>query len=244
VQKLIPPLVRMEDAKIEQMLRGGGVSPNNGRYNGGAGANGKNRSREGWTRLALLSACLAVHDICMVPRHGRTEAMVEAACLRRFSNRHRQFHSGEHYLQTRYEMIRHLQTFFVREPCEGAVMACFEAFTVYVEELDMELSQQFHLITMQGDVEGDGGYVVQKLVADDNAESLELYFHMTVVFGMSAFGRLPARVEALLPLTGRRIVMKPEWQQWSRSLDYMRLVKSMLDIAGAQTGRGSKLPAM
>lgn len=105
-------------------------------------------------------------------------------------------------------------------------MARFETFAVYVEELDMELSQHFHLIMMPEANKGD--YVVQKLIADDNAEAMELYRRMTVVFGMCAFGRLPSRIEALLPLSGERVVWKPQWEDWQRSLDYMRLVKSML----------------
>ncbi|GBG11873.1 hypothetical protein PAT3040_06723 [Paenibacillus agaridevorans] len=123
-------------------------------------------------------------------------------------------------------------------------MARFESFTVYVEELDMELTQQFHLITVQDQADGEGGYIVQKLVADENPESLELYFHMTVVFGMCAFGRLPSRVEALVPLSGRRFTWKPEWQQWQKSLDYMRLVKSMLESSEATSGSRHALPAM
>ncbi|WP_108996085.1 hypothetical protein [Paenibacillus agaridevorans] len=236
MQKLMPPLVRIEDVKIEQMLRGGGESP---RSQGEMG-----RRKEGWSRLVLLSACLAVHDVCVVPRQERTEALVEEACLRSFSNRHQQFHSGEHYLQTRCDIIRHLQRFMVQDSCDGEVMARFESFTVYVEELDMELTQQFHLITVQDQADGEGGYIVQKLVADENPESLELYFHMTVVFGMCAFGRLPSRVEALVPLSGRRFTWKPEWQQWQKSLDYMRLVKSMLESSEATSGSRHALPAM
>lgn len=237
MQKLIPPLVRVEDAKIEQMLRGVAASPN-----GRQGGNGKRK--EGWPRLALLSACLAVHDVCAVPRHERTEAVVEEACLRRFTNRHGQFHSAEHFLQTRCDTVRHLQKFLVQEPCEGEIMACFESFTVYAEELDMELTQQFHLVTVQDQPGEEGGYVVQKLVADENPESLELYFHMTVVFGMCAFGRLPSRVEALVTLSGRRIAWKPDWRQWPKSLDYMRLVKSMLESSAEPAGGRRALPAM
>ncbi|MDF2838190.1 MAG: hypothetical protein K0Q63_3830, partial [Paenibacillus sp.] len=68
----------------------------------------------------------------------------------------------------------------------------------------------------------------QKLIVDDNAEAMELYLHMTVVFGMSAFGRLPSRIEALMPLNGRRHVWRPDLRQLQKSIDYMRLVKSML----------------
>lgn len=80
---------------------------------------------------------------------------------------------------------------------------------------------------------------MRKLVADDNAEAMELYRHMTVVFGMCAFDRLPSRIETLFPLSGTRIAWKPQWRDWQRSLDYMRLVKSML---GGEDSKPLRLP--
>lgn len=231
MQKLMmTPLVRVEDGKIERLLRGAGSAARHpsGQLAGG----GKSRTEETWIQLALRSACLAVSDICLVPARERTNAMVEDAVMRRFTNRHYRFSSGEQFLQTRFQIIGHLQKLFVRDDEEGVVMARFETFAVYVEELDMELSQHFHLIAMPEANKGD--YVVRKLVADDNAEAMELYRRMTVVSGMCAFGRLPSRIEALFPLSGKRIVWKPQWRDWQRSLDYMRLVKSMLSGEDSQ----------
>lgn len=105
-------------------------------------------------------------------------------------------------------------------------MARFESFSVYVEELDMELSQHFHMVYMHAD--GSGDYTVQKLVADENADALALYRHMTAVFGHYAFGRLPSRIEALLPLSGKIVRWQPDQEALEESLDYMRLVKTMV----------------
>ncbi|MHA6482330.1 hypothetical protein ACX1C1_10575 [Paenibacillus sp. strain BS8-2] len=224
MQKLMPPLVRIEDGKIEQIIRGASSIARDGartRYGWG-----RERQEDNWTQLALHSACLAVGDLCLIPASERTYADVETSCMRRFTNRHYRFNSPEHFLQTRQQMITNLQKFFVDEPCNGTLMTRFETFMVYVEELDMELSQRFHLIIMPEANKGD--YIVQKLVVDDNLEAMELYFHMTVVFGMTAFGHLPSRIEAIMPLSGKRLSWKPDGAKWQQSMDYMRLVKSML----------------
>jgi hypothetical protein len=237
VQKLIPPLVRVEDGKIEQLLRGAGSFATNS--NGWQAGHAKWKKEESWTQLSLHSACLAAADISLIPAAERTHAAVEEACMRRFTNRHYRFSSMEHYLETRRQVIAHLQKFLVDEPCNGTLMARFETFMVYVDELDMELSQRFHLIVMPEENHGD--YIVQKLIADDNRESLELYVHMTIVFGMSAFGRLPSRIEALMPISGRRHVWKPDRRQRQQSMDYMRLVKSMLGGVDAEQPAAARI---
>ncbi|MHA7966571.1 hypothetical protein ACX93W_20890 [Paenibacillus sp. CAU 1782] len=214
------PPVRMEDAQIERLLRDQAAPRQKGRQ-GGCG-----QTAGSWTDLALQSACLSAFDICLKPYDQRSDEMVERSVMRRFTNRHYQFHSAEHFLQIKHQITSNLQSFLVHRPCEGTIMARFESFSVYVEELDMELSQHFHMVCMHSD--GNGDYTVQKLVADENADSLSLYRHMTAVFGRYAFGRLPSRIEALLPLSGKIIAWKPDQESLEESLDYMKLVKSMV----------------
>lgn len=216
--------VRLDDAKLERLLRNN-AEPSRQSQEGGC-----RRETEHWGYLSLQSACLSAFDICLTPQEERTKEMVESSVMRRFTNRHYRYHSAEHFLQERYRIITHLQRFLVERPCPGILMARFETFSVYVEKLDLELSQHFHMIyTAEG---GSGEYVVQKLVEDDNENALALYRHMTTVFGAYAFGRVPARIEALLPLSGRVLAWEPNDASLSEALDYMALVKSMLQGAG------------
>ncbi|MDQ6421319.1 hypothetical protein RB620_17985 [Paenibacillus sp. LHD-117] len=234
--QLIAPLIRLEDHKIERMLRGAG--PGMDKRSEAAKAN---KASGDWRHLALQSACLSASDLCLLPDKERTEERVALAVMDRWTNRHYRFHSAEHFLQIRQEVISRLQAYFVHEPCAGTLMVRFEPFTVYVEELDMELSQYFHLIYSEGE-SGECSYTVQKLVADRDGEAMELYRHMTTVFCRSAFGRLPSSIEALLPLGGGRIRWTPDESSWRESLDYLRLVKTMLaggeQDAAMEDGRG------
>ncbi len=214
------PLLRMEDVQIERLLR------NQTAPRQKAGHAACRQVAEGWTDLALQSACLSAFDICLKPNGQRSDEMVERSVMRRFTNRHYQFHSSEHFLQIKHQITTHLQSFLVHCPCEGAIMARFETFSVYVEVLGMELTQHFHMIHMHPD--GNGDYTVQKLVADDNEDALALYRHMTAVFGYYAFGRLPSVIEALLPLSGKIVRWRPDPDSLKESLDYMRLVKIMV----------------
>ncbi|MOA20673.1 hypothetical protein D3C78_1411290 [compost metagenome] len=91
----------------------------------------------------------------------------------------------------------------------------------------MELSQSFHLIT--ADPEGTPeDYIVQRFALDTDSEALELLFHMTSVFGISAFDRLPTRIEVLSVLDGSWTVFHPDEVTLLQSMDYMYLVKSIM----------------
>lgn len=110
-------------------------------------------------------------------------------------------------------------------------MILFEKFTVYIEELDMELEQKLHIAAGSGSSQHPDtkeSYVVQKFIVDESAGSLELYARMTTVFRMGAFHQLPTRIEALALLSGKRYVWEPNVSFWRESLDNMRLAKSLL----------------
>lgn len=217
----IPAVIRIEDYKLEELLR----CPE--RF---AKIKSADRKREGdvnWLQMVQFAASHSVNDFYGLPEIARTQAAVEAAVEQRWTNRNYKFHSNEHYLQMKQTVMKHLTTFLIDGPCCCTPILSYEQLSAYVEELDLEISQIFHLVSADKEGSADD-FIVQKFVVDVDKEPLDLLFHMTSVFCMSAFEKLPTRIEALSLLSGKRIVFAPDEVSLERSLDYMYLVKSLL----------------
>ncbi len=221
--ELLPAVVRIEDFRLEELLR----SPEQF-----AKKQALRRKREGdvnWRQMTQYAASHAVNDFYALPVEARTADAIAASVERWWTNRNYKFLTDEHYLQTKQTVIENLEIFLLGGACSPNPIICFEQMTTYVDDLDMELSQIFHtVIEDKGDSAGTGAYTVQKFVVDADREALELLFHMTSVFGESAFGRLPARIEALSLLDGKRITFEPSDKSLEYSYDYMYLVKTLL----------------
>lgn len=225
-------VLRIEDYKLEELLRNPGrfakIKPGRWRDSG-----------VNWQQMVQFAAMHSVNDFYKLPAEARTRAAVEAAVERWWTNRNYKFHSNEHFLQIKQAVISNLGKFLVDESCCSTPIILFEQVTAYVDKLDMELSQIFHLVS--ADAEGAAGdYIVQKFAVDVDTDSLDLLFHTTSVFCVNAFEKLPARIEVLSLLSGKRILFKPDEASLKRSYDFMYLVKSLLpeaDVFQADPGR-------
>lgn len=218
-----PTVLRVEDYKLEELLR---CPDRFARNKKGS----KRESEVNWRQMVQFAASHSVNDFYGMPEGARTQAAIEASVERWWTNRNYKFHSDEHYLQMKHTVKKQLTDFLLGGSCPGMPIIFYEQLTAYVDELDLEISQIFHLVS----VDPEGGaddYIVQKLAVDVDEDSLGLLFHMTSVFCMSAFDKLPARIEVLSLLSGKRIVYVPDEDSLERSYDYMYLIKSLLPEA-------------
>ncbi|RCW47822.1 hypothetical protein [Paenibacillus prosopidis] len=221
----LPAVIRLEDYKLEELLR----SPERfAKMQSGS----KRDSGVNWRQMVQFAAMHSVNDFYKLPAEARTQAAVEAAVERWWTNRNYKFHSNEHFLQMKQAVISNLGAFLVEEQCCSTPIILFEQLTAYVDELDMELSQIFHVVSADAEGAADD-FIVQKFAVDMDADSLDLMFHMTSVFCANAFEKLPARIEVLSLLSGKRILFKPDAASLKRSYDFMYLVKSLLPEAKA-----------
>lgn len=219
----IPTVLRIEDYKLEELLS----CPEQFAIM----KSGRKRERSvNWRQMVQFAASHSVNDFYRLPDEARTQEAIEAAVEHWWTNRNYIFHSDEHYLQMKQMVKAHLTAFLLGGLCKGMPVIFYEQLTTYVEELDLEISQIFHLVS--ADKEGGANdYIVQKLAVDSDEDSLDLFFHMTSVFCTSAFGKLPTRMEVLSLLNGKRTVFVPDEASLGRSYDYMYLIKSLLPEA-------------
>lgn len=227
----LPTVLRIEDYKLEELLR---CPERFAKRKSGMRENDVN-----WRQMVQFAASHSVNDFYRLPEEARTQAAIEAAVERWWTNRNYKFHSDEHFLQMKQMVKAHLTAFLLGGSCPSMPIIFYEQLTAYVDELDLELSQIFHLVSV--DIEGAADdYIVQKLAIDTDQDSLDLLFHMTSVFCMSAFEKLPNRIEVLSLLNGKRTVFVPDEASLERSYDYMYLIKSLLpdvDVFKVNPGR-------
>jgi len=178
-----------------------------------------------WKELAFLSACHSVKDISLYPASELTPEVVSSAVLQRFTNRHYQFHSNEHFLQIQASVIQHLQSFFAPRQHEGEIMVRFETLSVFIEELDIELSQHFHMIYYEP---SSHSYRAQILMKDPSESLLQLYYHMTALFAFKVFKSINLKFEVFYPLEGKVTTWQHDTEEIQSSFDYILLLKTLL----------------
>lgn len=214
-------VLRLEDYKLEELLR----SPRR--------ESESVRKRDlTWKQLAQYAASHCVNEFYTLPIEARTEQSITAIIERRWSNRYYKFHSSEHFLQTKQNVISHLTAFLTGEYRTNEPIVRFEQLSTYVPSIDMELSQIFQLIIK--DDSAANGYTVQKYVIDENEATVSTFFHMTTVFCAHAFDVLPETIEVLTLLSGKRFLYYPDDSTLLQSLDYMRLAKSLLPFPSVE----------
>ncbi|WP_138754888.1 hypothetical protein [Paenibacillus sinopodophylli] len=219
----IPVVLRVEDYKLEELLR---CPEHFAKSKSGR----KQKSDVNWRQMVQFAASHCVNDFYGLPEGGRTQDAIEASVEHWWTNRNYKFHSDEHFLQMKQTVKEQLSSFLLGGACPRTPIIFYEQLTAYVEELDLELSQIFHLVAADPDGGADD-YIVQKLAVDVDEDALGLLFHMTSVFCMSAFEKLPTRIEVLSLLSGKKVVYVPDEESLEGSYDYMYLIKSLLPEA-------------
>jgi len=216
----MPAILRVEDYKLEELLR----CPE--RF--ARRQSGRKQERDvNWRQLVQYAASHSVNDFYRQPKEARSIEGIHNSVENWWTNRNYKFHSDEHYLQMKHTVKEHLTAFLLGGAAPSMPIIFYEQMTAYVEELDLEISQIFHLVSAEQEGTLDE-YIVQKLAVDTDEDSLNLLFHMTSVFCMSAFERLPARIEVFSLLSGKQVVFEPDEATLAHSYDYMYLIKSLL----------------
>lgn len=216
----LPAILRVEDYKLEELLR---CPERFARRKSGR----KQEIDVNWRQLVQYAASHTVNDFYRQSKETRGVETIHTSVENWWTNRNYKFHSDEHFLQMKQTIKEHLAAFLLGGGAPSMPIIFYEQMTAYVEELDLEISQIFHLVSTEQEASLDH-YIVQKLAVDTDHDALNLYFHMTSVFCMSAFGKLPNRIEVFSLLSGKQVVFVPDEQSLEFSYDYMFLVKSLL----------------
>lgn len=212
---------QMRDEEIEQFIRCSGCY-----YRICSGSHDMS-----WRQLAQQSIDRVVNAYYNRPKEARTQAFVMDHVEQIWTDDVDKFNSVHHYRQVKRISTKYLMQYLESGFEDNALVMRSEPLSVYVKELDLELSMMFHLIEWT-----ESSFLIRKFFVTDEPEVIKAFIHMSIVFSHLAFGRLPDRIEVFSLLSGKSYDVIPDPNHVQQSLDYLRLlIGTMREGAEART---------
>lgn len=211
------PLI--EDYRLEELLR----EPENFLRLNAEGMTAKDLN---WRHLVQHSIGHTLHAYFQLPPEERAYISVRDLAVKWYTRQMAKFASGQHYLQVRQKLLAHLVPLLeARRSIRPIIL--FESHRTHLPELDLDLSVIFQVMH-----ESDsGGWVLEKIIADEDLNVCESYRHLAIAFCHQAFSRLPERIVTHCVLSGRSFVTLPDERMLREAHDYLRLVRGILPAA-------------
>ncbi|NOV01153.1 hypothetical protein [Paenibacillus planticolens] len=175
-----------------------------------------------WRQLTQYAAYHAINDWYSLPLKSRTLFSLTKQFERRWTNKFRKFESLAFYMDVKRSVLTHLYKALTGENAVECPLMLFESSPVWVEELHSGLSQIMQVMAPAKD-----SFVIHKYVMEENEAAMQLFFHMTVIFCVKAFGKMPESLQVWNMLNGKQYRMNREEMDLSRSMDYLKLVKEV-----------------
>lgn len=177
-------------------------------------------------QLSQLAVSHVVNAFYSTPEMERPWFSIPATLERWWTNKISKFESEEHYWSIKQRLLDGLHLLLMENKSDSPLIL-FEQHQVFVQELQVELMHILQLVLRTEDGE-PSDYMVRKYIVDEDEDMIALFQHLTTVFCASAFGRLPMQIEVLSVLSGNRLVTNPSSESLQGSIDYMKLVTSLM----------------
>lgn len=174
-----------------------------------------------WRQMAQYAVNYILNDCFEIPVQQRSAAAVLSRIYHRWKINPGLFESRVHYVTVLAAVTDQLLKYFASRKKHTAPLFLFESFTTAVEELQLELSIIFQVAEWTKE-----GLHIQKIVVDDEPAVWEGTMHWMTLFSLSGFGILPAKIEWIGLLSGKRKVYRPRSKDIALSIDYMERVRS------------------
>ncbi|MEW9053256.1 MAG: hypothetical protein AB2392_19005 [Neobacillus sp.] len=140
------------------------------------------------------------------------------------------FESKIHYYRVVAKITDHLMQHLNTEVNPQPPLFLFEKFKTNIEELNIELSLTFDVGEWSS-----SSFIVKKYLVEANADMLQLYQLLIVVFSDQVFKQLPEKIEVVTLLDGKKHVFYPSEEKVKEGLQYLQVMKQMMeDSAGFQ----------
>lgn len=211
----------IEDYKLEELLR----YP----YRYGTGQQKRRQHHDvNWQQLAQYAVSYVVDDYYKLSPNNRTIDRLKELIEHRWTNRAYKFESGHHFSQVKSTVTASLVKLLVEgERREQYPIISFEQWGTYISALDLNLTMILQTVFAEksaGDLE-PSAYSIQKYMVDADEEVIQAFRHMAAVFGQSAFGRPPERIDVISLLSGEQYRFQPDEGMLEQSVDFLRLIR-------------------
>lgn len=210
-------LTRLKDYEIEAWLR----SPDEYRdiY-----VLGKQPTSPNWRQMAQYAVNHILNDCHAIPPKQRSTAAVLQRIYERWKINPGLFQSKVHYVMVLAAVTDQLLKYFAAQPKDTEPLLLFESFTAVIQELQLELSMIFQVAQWTKE-----GLHIQKIVVNEDPALWNGYVQMMTLFSCNGFGNLPAKIEWIGLLSGKRRVYYPREKDVAGAVDYMEWVRSGME---------------
>lgn len=186
----------------------------------------KNEHRDvlNWRQMVQYSVNHVIHDCYSMPAEQRTPEQIQRIIAKRWRIRPTLFDSQLHEVQLRQTMTEQLIRYFAYHPNASPLLFLFESYSVWVEELGMELSMIFQIAEWS-----QHSFVIRKLFVDSDMDVINCFHQLAALFCYKAFGRLPERIAAHCLSTGQIFEYRPtDEQDISKAIEYVRTMNESI----------------
>jgi hypothetical protein len=189
-----------------------------------------------WRQMAQYGVNHVINDYYTLPNRDKTELSILKFIERRWTNKIHIFYSNLHFREVRSQVTGNLIYALLEDRHANSFppLILFESFKVYVEEIDAYLSMIFQVVKGS-----NTSYVIKKYIIDEDPDVINLFKHLAVIFCNKAFAKLPETIEIHLLLSGENLVFTPSESEVAAALDYLSLIKQLIDEAVYFTKKGS-----
>ncbi|MBP1962816.1 hypothetical protein [Paenibacillus aceris] len=175
-----------------------------------------------WRQLTQYAAYHAINDWYSLPPKSRTRLTLTNLFERRWTNKFRKFESLESYMEVKRNVLTHLYWSLTGKNAMECPLMLFESSHVWVEGLNLGLSQIMQVMEPTND-----SFIIHKYMMEENEAAVQLFFHMSVVFCYKAFGQMPVRLQLWNMMNGKQYRINREEMDVNKSMDYLKLVKEV-----------------
>ncbi|MBW7476870.1 hypothetical protein K0T92_19315 [Paenibacillus oenotherae] len=209
----------IEDYKLEELLR----YP----YRYGSGQGKPRRQYDvNWKQLAQYAVSYVIEDFYRLPPNSRTIDRLKGLIENRWTNRGYKFDSSHHFAQVKSAVTANLVKILAQgERRELQPIISFEQWGTYIPALDLNLTMILQTVFPEAGSADGRAYSIQKYMVDADEEVIHAFRHMAAVFGQSAFGRAPERIDVISMLDGKQYRFCPDERSLEQSVDFLRLIR-------------------
>lgn len=226
----------IEDYKLEQLLR----YP----YRYGVGQQKRRRRHDvNWKQLVQYAVSYVIEDYYRLPPNNRSINRLKELIEHRWTNRGYKFESGHHFSQVKSAVTESLVRILAEgERRDACPIISFEQWGTYVAALDLNLTMILQTVFAEENAEYKSAYSIQRYIVDEDEEVIQAFRHMATVFGHSAFGRTPARIDVISVLSGKHYQFRPDARRLEQSVDFLRLIRVVAAESQSQEAGAMRSP--
>ncbi|MDF2721583.1 MAG: hypothetical protein K0Q59_1258 [Paenibacillus sp.] len=175
-----------------------------------------------WKQLVQYAVNHAIYEFYTLPIESRSSSRIIDVLNRHWTNKVHRFESNPHFHRVKAKVIQSLLRELASDSSELPPLLLFENISVWIDELQSEMSMIFQLARW-----AKQSFIIQKFIVDEDRDVTTAFVHMASVLSSKAFQTLPERIEIITLMTGQKQVYRPKREDLPGSIAYMQITNDL-----------------